>query len=141
MLAARRVTPADLSVLFEHWYALEALRSSLYRLPAPDARPEAWLTACQSLVGFVTDTAPILGGLLYKQAEGWVHVEHLLVDIHTPQTQAVGRVLWQAALSAWQLTGVCCVQADARARLPVEEAFWRACGASKVERSYVVRLC
>jgi len=141
VLTARRVTPADLPVLFEYWYALEILRSSLCGLPAPDVQPEAWVVSCQALMGFVTDTVPIVGGLLYSQTAALARVEHLLVDIHTPQAQAVGRTLWQAALPVWRAAGVCSVEASAQARLPVEQAFWFACGASQVERSYVVRLC
>lgn len=141
MLTVRHVTLDDLPTLFQYWCDLETLRSSLYRASAPMLDQEVWTLSNRHTVGWVVEASSVVGGLLYEQQGGVAFVRHLLVDLHTTQTRAVGAALWREAVSAWREMSVYQVEACAEARLPVEEAFWRACGARQIEGRYVVQLC
>ncbi|MFQ3646109.1 MAG: hypothetical protein SNJ54_06645 [Anaerolineae bacterium] len=141
MVKVRQITPDDLHALYLYWCDLEVLRSGLYRTPTPSCPRDEWLAATSSMSGWVAEEHVVMAGLLYTQAGANAAVQHLVVDIHHAQSRALGAALWQAAVAAWRAAGVCQVQANAKQRLPVEDAFWRACGAETVEGRYVVSLC
>ncbi len=141
MLTVRHVTSDDLPTLFQYWCDLETLRSSLYRTSVPMLNQQAWTSSNRHSMGWVVEASNVVGSLLYERLGGVAFVRHLLVDLHTTQTRAIGAALWREAVSAWREMGIKQVEACAEARLPVEEAFWYACGARQVEGRYVVRLC
>lgn len=136
----RPLAQHDLTVLFAFWYDLEVLRAGVFASAPPDDQPEAWIQRYTGVDGWVIEADSIVGGLLYQPARPCVTVEQLIVDIHT-QHRAVAAKLWQTALAAWHEQGCCCVRASAVRRLPVEQAFWRACGATLDGKEYEVSLC
>lgn len=141
MVKVRQITPDDLCDLYPYWRDLEVLRSSLYRTPAPHCPQDEWLAETSGMSGWVAEACVVIAGLLYVQAGTIASVKHLVVDMHHAAQQALGAALWRVAAAEWRGRGVCQVEASAKLRLPVEDAFWRACGAEAVEGRYVVRLC
>lgn len=141
MIKVRQITPDDLYDLYQYWCDLEVLRSGLYRTPTPRCPRDEWLAAASAMSGWAAEVNVVIAGLLYVQMGAVASVHHLVVDIHHVQPQALGAALWKAAVAEWRAAGVRQVEASAKRRLPVEDAFWRACGAETVEGRYVVSLC
>ncbi|PMB48290.1 hypothetical protein CEN41_01790 [Fischerella thermalis CCMEE 5330] len=141
MVRVRQITLDDLYDLYQYWCDLEVLRSGLYRTPPPTYPLDEWLAATSAMSGWVAEAYVVIAGLLYVQVGAVASVQHLVVDIHHAEPQALGAALWRVAVAAWREGGVCQVEASAKQRLPVEDAFWRACGAETIEGRYVVRLC
>lgn len=141
MLAVRRFVQSDLTPLFSFWYDLEVLRAGLFSSPAPAYDLDVWIQRCAELEGFVVVDGDILGALLFHMEPPCAIVDELVVDIHASHSRALASPLWQAAVETWINGGCCCVRAAAQRRLPVEKAFWQACGANVDGKEYWVRLC
>jgi hypothetical protein len=141
MLKVRQITPDDLYDLYQYWCDLEVLRSGLYHTHAPSCPRDEWVAAASAMSGWAVEACVVIAGLLYVRVGAVASVQHLVVDIHYPQLQGLGAALWQVAVAEWRAAGVCQVEAGAKRRLPVEDAFWRACGAETVEGRYKVSLC
>lgn len=156
MIQIRSTIPDDINVLSEYWYdnvvLLQQTNPHIRLLPNAQARWRKSVENCleqDTVIMLTASYDDIVGcaiGRVILNKAGFAPekigvVEHLVVDLHTPQNQTgVGTALWNALKIAFANHNIDVVRVDIATHAAVQQAFWRGIGAKKRYDSFWINL-